>query len=170
MIEKLIKLIPTKLLIKVWNHVPMPSKLKEWIIWRGNSRFLVAVLGLITNDKGQILLLKHTYRTKPWGIPSGWIEHEDPIEALKREVYEETSFEIKVETILKTEYVKRPNRINIIMKGKYLEGTFTACSEISDYQFCDLGDWPEGMAEDQIELIEELLVQCATDVKDKAIS
>jgi len=155
MLSKIMKVMPSGLVVKLWTKLPLPRGLRQWLVWKGNAKFLVAVLGFIYNDQGQILLLKHSYRDQAWGVASGWIEHEDPGQGLKREVYEETGFDIKLLGVLKTEYVTKPNRINIFIEADYLSGDFKACEEILDYGFFSPGDWPEGMAQDQIPLIEE---------------
>lgn len=78
MFSKLINLIPRDWLVTMYKHMPFTG-LKNWIVYRAQHKFLVAVLGIITNDKGQILLLKHEYREEqPWGIPGGWMELESP--------------------------------------------------------------------------------------------
>lgn len=67
MSSKLEKLILNKLAVYLWKVLPIPKNLRSKIMWFTNDRFLVAVLGLITNEKDEILLLKHTYRSEPWG-------------------------------------------------------------------------------------------------------
>lgn len=39
---------------------------KNWVVYRSQHKFLVAVLGVITNEERQVLLLKHVYRDQPW--------------------------------------------------------------------------------------------------------
>lgn len=56
---------------------------------------IVAVSGLIENDKGEILMILSPYRG--WEIPGGQVEEgESVIDALKREVKEETGIDIEV--------------------------------------------------------------------------
>ncbi|MEK3910270.1 NUDIX domain-containing protein [Paenibacillus sp. FSL H7-0331] len=57
-------------------------------MYRAQNKFLVTVLGIITNETGQVLLLRHVYRTEPWGVPGGWMELEKPEVALEREISE----------------------------------------------------------------------------------
>ena len=79
-------------LLKIWKALPNSEILRGSLIWLITQKFLVGVVGVVLNDAGQILLLKHTYRDKyPWGLPSGWLKRgEQPMDALKREIKEET--------------------------------------------------------------------------------
>jgi 8-oxo-dGTP diphosphatase len=54
-------------------------------------RNLVGVVGVLWNERGQVLLVEHVMRFRyAWGLPGGWIERgEDPFAALRREVREE---------------------------------------------------------------------------------
>jgi 8-oxo-dGTP pyrophosphatase MutT (NUDIX family) len=59
-----------------------------WRRWRGVS--LAGVSVIITNLGGDVLLLKHTYGPKVWGLPGGGLRPgEDPEAAARREVLEE---------------------------------------------------------------------------------
>ena len=61
------------------------------------DKFTVSVGAVITNESGKILLLNHVFRpASGWGIPGGFIEYgEQPADALKRELCEETGLELK---------------------------------------------------------------------------
>ena len=89
------------------------------------------------------MLLKHTYRKKPWGIPSGWIEYENPETGLIREIYEETNFKVKINKLIYTEYVSAPQRINIFYLGEYISGEFKSNAEITEYKFFDINNLPD---------------------------
>ena len=124
-------------------------RVKNMIVYRANKRFLVAVLGLITNGDGNVLLVYHTYRKDPWGIPGGWIEDEEPSDGLKREIFEETNFIVEIDGLIKTEYAKNPRRINLYFRGHITGGVFKACAEVSDYGFFDIYSLPEDLSVDQ---------------------
>lgn len=147
--RNIIKLIPESILVKLYKKLPLPLSVKKKVIWYGNRRFLVSVQGIILNHKNEVLLLKHTYRKKPWGIPGGWLEYEHPSQGLIREIYEETNFEITVTNVIKTEYASSQNAINIIFSGKYINGEFTPNSEISEYGFFDGNNLPDGLPDKQ---------------------
>ncbi|MFC6333019.1 NUDIX hydrolase [Paenibacillus septentrionalis] len=156
MLGRIINLLPRDWLVYLYKHFPF-KRLKNWIVYRAQHKFLVSVLGIITNESGQIMLLKHVYREEPWGIPGGWMELEKPEEGLKREIYEETKLNVTITGIAQAKYGSNPVRIDLIYTGKIVEGTFVPSSEISDIMFCDLDDWPEGMPEVQKRLIKEIL-------------
>ena len=60
-------------------------------------KFLVGVLAVIFDDRGRVLLLKHTYRPDyPWGLPGGWLRAgEGAAEGIERELLEETGFVVR---------------------------------------------------------------------------
>ncbi|MNI56299.1 hypothetical protein D3C73_1112930 [compost metagenome] len=72
MFSKLMKFIPRDWIVYMYKRMPF-NGLKNWIVYRAQHKFLVAVLGVITNDKGQVLLLKHEYRKNHGVFPvAGW--------------------------------------------------------------------------------------------------
>ena len=62
--------------------------MRRWSMRLTHARFTVTAGGLIFNDAGEILLLKHRFRAgSGWGLPGGFIEAgEQPIDALRREL------------------------------------------------------------------------------------
>ena len=165
MISFLTKILPKKLLINLYKNLPIPHKLKTWVVWRANKRFLVAVMGIILNNENKLLLLKHTYRKKPWGIPSGWLDYENPGTGLIREIYEETNFKIEIEKLIYTEYVKiPPRRINIFYTGRYVSGEFISNEEITEYGFFDINNLPDEVSKD----LEHLMDSITKEINNKA--
>jgi len=154
--SKLINLLPRDWLVYMYKHMPF-TKLKNWIVYRAQHKFLVSVLGVITNEAGQVLLLKHVYRDEPWGIPGGWMELEKPEAALKREVYEETKLNVEITRLARAIYGEHPVRVDLIFRGNVVDGTFAPSSEISEIMYCDIDRWPEGMPDVQKRLIKDVL-------------
>jgi 8-oxo-dGTP diphosphatase len=58
---------------------------------RMQARFTVGAVGLVFNERGEVLLVEHVFHPKaPWGLPGGWVNrHEDPEVAVVREIREE---------------------------------------------------------------------------------
>ncbi|URN96608.1 MAG: NUDIX hydrolase [Candidatus Pristimantibacillus lignocellulolyticus] len=156
MLRKIVNILPQSFLVYLYTHIPF-AKLKNWLVYRAQHKFLVAVLGVITNERGQVLLLNHVYRTKPWGIPGGWMELESPELGLAREIYEETKLKVNITGLAKAIYGKIPNRIELVYKGTISEGEFEPSAEISNMMYCNVGEWPEGLPDHQKILIKEVL-------------
>lgn len=116
--------------------------------------FMVGVVGLIRDEAGAVLLLRHTYRAKqPWGLPTGFLEHrEQPADALRREIAEETGFKVQLDPEPHVYTSARRPIVNIVYTGKYREGTFTSGPEVSEARFFEDGSLPP-MQPDQRELL-----------------
>jgi 8-oxo-dGTP pyrophosphatase MutT (NUDIX family) len=55
----------------------------------------VGAAGLITDEEGKVLLVRHTYGRKNWELPGGMVERgESPMEGAVREVQEETGLSV----------------------------------------------------------------------------
>ncbi|WP_342554844.1 NUDIX hydrolase [Paenibacillus sp. FSL R7-0652] len=157
MIKKIINLFPRDFLVACYKYVPF-TRFKNWFVYRAQEKFLVAVLGVITNESNQVLLLKHVYRNEPWGIPGGWMELESPEEGLIREIFEETGLSVELTGVSRAIYNKNPNRVDLVFRGRVIGGTFKSCTEVSEICYCDTDQWPEGLPEVQKKLINEILI------------
>lgn len=69
--------------------MPLAHRIRHsWRRWRGTP--IAGVSVVITNLGGDVLLLKHSYGPKVWGLPGGGLKRgEDPLAAARREVREE---------------------------------------------------------------------------------
>ncbi|AWB43648.1 NUDIX hydrolase [Paenibacillus sp. CAA11] len=155
MIGKIIRRLPRPWLVKLYQFVPF-QRFKDWAACRAQAKFRLSVLGIITNRDGEVLLLKHVYRDEPWRIPGGWIDSEAPELAFRREIREETGFEVEYPELVKALYYSKPDRVELIYRAAVASGSFQSNEEISEMQFCSVGDWPEGMPEDQKRLIQSI--------------
>ncbi|MNJ47530.1 RNA pyrophosphohydrolase [compost metagenome] len=149
-------MVPDKWLVFMYKRFPF-MRLKNWIVYKAQHKFLVAVLGIITNESGQVMLLHHVYRDEPWGMPGGWMELERPELGLQREIWEETGLKVRIDGIVRAVYGTEPNRVELVFKGKLIEGTFRPCAEISKICFVRPGEWPKGLPESQRKLLDDVL-------------
>jgi 8-oxo-dGTP diphosphatase len=84
------------------------------------------------------LLLNHLYRPDPLALPSGFIKKgETPLDALRREVKEETNFNIIPVRIVKVISSNSRSHLEFIVEAKYTDGIFTPSKEVDFYQWSD---------------------------------
>ncbi len=79
----------------IWKKMPRFARQK--IIRSTQNKFTVSVGAVITNEKREVLLLDHVLRMgSSWGFAGGFVNKgEQPEEALRREVREETCLELE---------------------------------------------------------------------------
>lgn len=104
---------------------------------------IVAVDGIIENDSGEILLVKNRHR-QIYTVPGGQVEiGENLIDALKREVMEETGTQIEVGKMICVSsntgvhqgyngYDTVPTKVMFGFTGKYIDGELKTSDETSE--------------------------------------
>ncbi len=149
-----------KLLLKIWKALPNSEILRGSLVWLITQKFLVGVVGVVLNDAGQILLLNHTYRGKyPWGLPGGWLKRgEQPMEALQREIKEETGMQVEVIKPLVVSGDDDWPRVDLIFLCSLVDGAFSASEEVSSARFFNLQEIPEVMPS-QRKVIQQVQIQ-----------
>ncbi|MBI2376246.1 MAG: NUDIX hydrolase [Deltaproteobacteria bacterium] len=80
-----------------WRSMPVGARFS--VLRVTNETWLFGVVGLVTNAKGEVLVLEHRYRVPwRWGLPGGHVVKGEALEAaLHREVMEETGLAIRAE-------------------------------------------------------------------------
>lgn len=131
-----------KILVRVWGEFPLWLQTLLSRILR--PRFRVAVAALVFDGQNRILLCEHTYRKSfPWGLPAGGLEYgEDPQEAIRRELREETGFNVRVKRLLYADSAKEFHHISLIYLCQIIDGAFTPNLEVSNIRFFALDDLP----------------------------
>lgn len=105
--------------------------------------FLVGVVGIITDADGRVLLLHHTYRSTPWGLPTGFLEPgEQPIDALAREIMEEAGLRVELDPLPIVFSESDPALVNIAYRGTLAGGSFEASAEVSQARWFALDALP----------------------------
>jgi len=129
----------------------LPSPLKRLIVRVHEAKFLVGVLGVVTDAEGRVLLFRHTYRPfAPWGLPSGLLKpNESPGDAIVREVREETGLTVEFVDILDVRSAARPRRLDVWLRCRALGGTVTPSPEVEDAAFFEFDSLPPLIVEQE---------------------
>jgi ADP-ribose pyrophosphatase YjhB (NUDIX family) len=126
-----------RLLLYLWRVLPLPERLRWFVVRQGNVRFLAGAAALILDEQGRVLLFRHTYRRRePWGLPGGWIGRgERPEEGLIRELREEGGLDISVERLLLADIDVSYRHIDLIYLCRIGGGVFRPSAEIDAYAY-----------------------------------
>lgn len=96
-----------------------------------NPTHFVSVAALVTNDKGQILLVNSPWRG--WEYPGGLIEPGETFQdALKREVREEAGVEIEITGFIGICKNVEKDIVNIDFTAKYVSGELATSEESTE--------------------------------------
>lgn len=130
-------------------------------MWLINQKFLLGVAGVVVDERGFVLLLRHTYRPRyPWGLPSGWVKRrEQPHEALLREIHEETRLKAEICRIVDLQI--RPAfpvlEVVYLCRPGPLQELLLLDPEVDEALFFRPGDFPAGLLPQQRPVIERAL-------------
>jgi 8-oxo-dGTP diphosphatase len=139
----------------VWKKLPWGFR--SMIVRLTQTKFTVSAAAVVTNGRGEVLLLNHVIRPKyGWGLPGGFIERgEQPEAGIRREIREETGIELN-----------NLQMFRVRTLGTHIEVLFTAetdgtpeiiSREIKDIGWFARGAMPDKMNPAQNALIEQVL-------------
>ena len=142
----------------MWRSAP--KSVRRWSVRLVEPRFTVTAGAVIEDDAGRILLLNHVFRKgSGWGIPGGFMtKGEQPEEALRRELREETGMEVAAARLAFVRTLKRPQQVEIIYRCRVREADKSSKSnlEINTLAWFARDQLPEVTA-DQRRIIERAL-------------
>lgn len=131
-------------LYRLWGWLPLPPWLRWAIVWLGTNKFLIGVAAVVVNERGEVLLFRHTYRGKePWGLPGGWLkQREDPARAVEREIREESGLEVRALHPVRAAAGPAAGQVDIIFYGQLMGGTFRPSPEVCEAAFFKPDEMP----------------------------
>lgn len=142
------------LISKIWRR--LPARMRRWSMRLTHARFTVTAGGLIFNDAGEILLLKHRFRAgSGWGLPGGFIDAgEQPIDALRRELCEEIGLELKDIEIFGVRSFKKPRQVEVLFRCRSNGSVTPRTMEVERAEWFSLHSLPAGLPRDQRLIVE----------------
>jgi 8-oxo-dGTP diphosphatase len=143
-----------RLLGSLWRRVP--KRFRRWSVRATQAKFTVTAAGIIFDNDGKVLLLKHLFRPgSGWGIPGGFVEAgEHPEAALRRELREETGLEIESAKVFDTRAFGPQQQIEIVFLGQANGAPFPQSLEVDQAVWFSPDALPENLSADQKRLIE----------------
>ncbi len=140
---------------KVWKLLPRSSRIS--IARLTQTKFTASAGGIITNDRGEVLLLNHHMRpSSGWGLPGGFLNFgEQPEAAFRRELREETGIALRDVTIYRVRTFKR--HIEFIFLARGVGEAAVKSSEIIALGWFTIDSMPEEMSLDQQFMIRKAL-------------
>jgi ADP-ribose pyrophosphatase YjhB (NUDIX family) len=147
-----------KLLGALWRGTP--RSLRRWSVRLVEPRFTVTAGAVVLDAGGRVLLLEHVFRMgSGWGIPGGFLKRgEQPEEAVRRELREETGLELEEVVLAFARTLKKTGQVEIIFRCRARPfETGPRSLEIKRTQWFALSELPEGLARDQRRIIERAL-------------
>lgn len=150
-------------MVRVWGMFPI--WLQTLIARIIRPRFRVAVAAFVFDEENRILLCEHTYRkSHPWGLPAGGLEYgEDPEAGIKRELWEETGFNVQVERLLYADSAVEFHHISLIYLCRIVDGTFRPNLEVSSVKFHPLDQLPNLLPTEKV-LIDKMMAKLSRDL------
>ncbi len=102
-----------------------------------HPKHIVAVSGLISHPNGQVLLIRSPRRG--WEFPGGQVEEgEDLIEALQREIKEESGVTASIGSLVGVySNIRSPSKVMFGFLGEYVSGKLTTSDESIETKWVD---------------------------------
>ncbi len=116
----------------------LPAWLSKWIVFWLKRKYVIGVVAVVPNDRGEFLFLHHTYRRKrPWRLPGGLKERgERPFDTVVREMREEANMTVRPIQVIAVS----PSEItlDVAVLCRLVEtGSFAPNAEIDAFQWVD---------------------------------
>jgi ADP-ribose pyrophosphatase YjhB (NUDIX family) len=148
------------LLARAWRGSPV--FVRRAGVWLTQPRFAVTAGAVVTDERGRVLLLRHVLRKgSGWGVPGGFLKpSEQPEEAVRREVREETGLELDSVELAFVRALRHTRQVEIIFRCRMRAAALGGLAkgfEIDRAEWFARDALPPGLPADQRRLIERAL-------------
>jgi len=121
------------------------------------NQFTIAAFGIIF-DKDNRILLGHRRDYDLWNLPGGTMEiGESPWECVKREIKEETGFEVEIVRLTGIYNKLEKNEVCFSFICKVTGGSFVINEEVDKIEYFDIKNIPKNTSQKQVERINDAL-------------
>ena len=135
----------------------LPPWLRLAIVRSTQQKFTVSAAAVILNRQGKVLLLDHLLRPfSGWGLPGGFlIAKEQPEEAVRRELLEETGLELHDLQMFRIRTIAR--HVEILFTARSDGMVSLQSREIVGFDWFGIDELPDGLPGSQQAVIKEVL-------------
>lgn len=124
-----------KLIVRLWR---LTSGSLQWRVnWLRHATFMVGVTGIVRDQDGNVLLLKHRFwpEGRQWGLPTGYANRSETFEdTVRREVREETGLKVHVGELVRLKSGYRL-RLEVAYEAEFAGGTL----KLDDFEILEAG-------------------------------
>ncbi|HYH85463.1 MAG TPA: NUDIX hydrolase [Pyrinomonadaceae bacterium] len=158
-----------RMLAGVW--LSAPRFVRRAGVWLAQPRFAVTAGAVVRDERGRVLLLRHTLRKgSGWGIPGGFmLAGEQPEEAVRRELREETGLEVESVELAFVRTLKSVRQVEVVFRGllradaiKGIEKNF----EIDGAEWFATDAMPHSLSADQRRVIARALAPDSANARE----
>ncbi len=123
-----------RIVLRVWGRLPLWTR--YLLLWLVNPKYIIGVLGMVTDEQGHVLLFHHSYRgATPWALPGGAVKRlEGLAAALEREFQEESGWHIVVENLVLVDN-REQRLLDFVFRCRIVSGEFRASDEVSGFAY-----------------------------------
>ena len=148
------------LLARVWRG--SPRFVRRAGVWLTQPRFTVTAAAVVSDERGRVLLLRHVLRKgSGWGIPGGFLRAgEQPEEAVRREVREETGLELEGVELAFVRTLRGVRQVEVLFRASMRAAALRGLEkgfEIDGAEWFERSRLPEGLSGDQRRVIARAL-------------
>lgn len=131
---------------------------------KNRAKFTIGVFGMIFDEQNRILLC-HRRDYDLWNLPSGGLEsREPPWEGVKREVKEETGFDVEVIKLIGIYSKRDHDDLALSFLCKIIGGKATLNNEADKIEYFEINKLPANTVPKQVKRIKDALQNSDTTI------
>lgn len=147
---------------KVWRGTPL--FVRRAGVWLTQPRFAVTAGAVVRDERGRVLLLRHVLRKgSGWGVPGGFLKSgEQPEEAIRRELLEETGLELDSVELAFVRTLKGVRQVEVIFRASMKADALSRIEkgfEIDRAEWFEQDSLPDSVSQDQHRIISRALAR-----------